>query len=662
MRRFAAVALLGFFVAGCQDDIDRTVAPDDADARAQQGGPGGGPPAGAAIEARINDLIKDLFPQPEQGEANQLFAEMKAALAEGDTAAAQQSASELLQLAGSTELEDPPGPTTAAEALGELIALLADFTGLDVPEVPPEALSTDGDDGTVAFAIADDGQADTIVTDEEFAGTVIEDQDIDEDLVIVIERLTVQEQQQLPGRDDCLPTDLEQAEGCYQFDRFPEGSFAPQTTEVGVCHETPIADGFRLAKFESAADGGEGEVVFLPPISVGFLDCTGFQVVSSDDSPAAWRLARRAWSATGGKLLDWLGPAPLRAIDTGVGGTATNWSKMGWAKPLEVEKTAGDGQQAAAGSTLPTDPTVQVTEAHGPNPSPVQGVDVQFAVVEGGGSVSSSTATTDANGNASVSWTLGNTGCTQELRATVPRDTVVFTATTSDNCQIFGVDSSSDAYYSLDPASGDTTFIRKLDPDPNDTIPRFTTPVGMAMNSSQEVFVWNNSDPNDALLELDRCSGQMTVVDSLINAGDALAFESGTLYSLDGSTLSELDPATGSVTATTTLSRSLVNAGGHDATSGGDLMAARLTVPTAKDTLFRIDPTSGTVTQIGALSTNIGTIGTLAFDGSGQLWGSGFNGPDGDIIFQIDTASAAVSGIQQVEQAPQGMAFSGACP
>jgi Macroglobulin domain MG4 len=68
------------------------------------------------------------------------------------------------------------------------------------------------------------------------------------------------------------------------------------------------------------------------------------------------------------------------------------------------------------GQALPTAPTVLVTDA---NDHPVPGVMVTFAITSGGGSVSSTTQTTNATGLASVVWTLGNAFGTNTLTATV---------------------------------------------------------------------------------------------------------------------------------------------------------------------------------------------------------------------------------------------------
>lgn len=66
---------------------------------------------------------------------------------------------------------------------------------------------------------------------------------------------------------------------------------------------------------------------------------------------------------------------------------------------------AGDNQSGPAGTAVPTNPAVLVTDQYG---NPVPGTAVTFAVASGGGSITGGNATTGSNGIATVgSWTLG---------------------------------------------------------------------------------------------------------------------------------------------------------------------------------------------------------------------------------------------------------------
>ncbi len=84
----------------------------------------------------------------------------------------------------------------------------------------------------------------------------------------------------------------------------------------------------------------------------------------------------------------------------------------------KLDKSAGDGQSATAGSAVPTPPAVKVSDKNG---NPVTGVAVTFAVAGGGGAVNPTTpVTTDASGVAAVTnWTLGTVAGPNTLTATV---------------------------------------------------------------------------------------------------------------------------------------------------------------------------------------------------------------------------------------------------
>ncbi|HVH39697.1 MAG TPA: Ig-like domain-containing protein [Gemmatimonadaceae bacterium] len=72
--------------------------------------------------------------------------------------------------------------------------------------------------------------------------------------------------------------------------------------------------------------------------------------------------------------------------------------------PTHIEIVEGAGQTGPAGHPTPVAPKVRVTDSAG---HPVPGVPVWFLVREGSGSVSAERVLTDAQGKASVVWTLG---------------------------------------------------------------------------------------------------------------------------------------------------------------------------------------------------------------------------------------------------------------
>src|SRR5437870_2958600 len=72
-------------------------------------------------------------------------------------------------------------------------------------------------------------------------------------------------------------------------------------------------------------------------------------------------------------------------------------SGNGRASPSQIVVASGDHQVAIAGSALPNPLVVAVLDSSG---NPVAGLTVDFSVTGGGGSVSASTASTDASGRA----------------------------------------------------------------------------------------------------------------------------------------------------------------------------------------------------------------------------------------------------------------------
>ncbi|HEX6575233.1 MAG TPA: invasin domain 3-containing protein [Gemmatimonadaceae bacterium] len=91
---------------------------------------------------------------------------------------------------------------------------------------------------------------------------------------------------------------------------------------------------------------------------------------------------------------------------------------------------AGNNQNATSGTAVAVAPSVKVTDANG---NAVAGATVTFAAATGGGSITGGTATSDANGIATVgSWTLGSAAGPNTLTATlngVTGQSVTFNAT-----------------------------------------------------------------------------------------------------------------------------------------------------------------------------------------------------------------------------------------
>jgi hypothetical protein len=133
----------------------------------------------------------------------------------------------------------------------------------------------------------------------------------------------------------------------------------------------------------------------------------------------SWTLGTQAGTNTMTATSGTLSGSPITFSATGMTGAATT-----------IVINGGNNQTAAAGATLPVDPSVLVTDAGG---NPVQGVSVTFAVGSGGGSITGGTQTTNASGIAAVgSWRLGNAAGTNTLTATsagLTGSPVTFTAT-----------------------------------------------------------------------------------------------------------------------------------------------------------------------------------------------------------------------------------------
>jgi adhesin/invasin len=125
------------------------------------------------------------------------------------------------------------------------------------------------------------------------------------------------------------------------------------------------------------------------------------------------------------------GSNTLSAASSGLSGSPVVFAATGTVgPPTDIALNAGDNQSAVAGTVVPADPSVKVTDGGG---NPVAGVSVTFAIASGGGSLSGANQTTNAAGIATVgSWTLGALVGTNTLTASsggLNGSPVTFTAT-----------------------------------------------------------------------------------------------------------------------------------------------------------------------------------------------------------------------------------------
>jgi len=116
-------------------------------------------------------------------------------------------------------------------------------------------------------------------------------------------------------------------------------------------------------------------------------------------------------------------------------GCATDLTDAGGESLLKV---GGDNQTGPAGATLTQQVRVRVDDGHGAG---LSGRTVTFTVQSGGGSVSPPSVTSDANGEASTSWTLGASPGENRLTASVSSiSPVEFVATATVAASAFDVE------------------------------------------------------------------------------------------------------------------------------------------------------------------------------------------------------------------------------
>ncbi len=131
-------------------------------------------------------------------------------------------------------------------------------------------------------------------------------------------------------------------------------------------------------------------------------------------------LAHGAFKAAGGQLVSLLLPKALNAasrrLDVGAGGFTLDFSDFQFALPAKLEISAGDGQVATPGITLPINPKVLVTDLGG---NPVPGAWVRFA-----GTASACAGfgpgvgtPSDASGAVSSTWTISGIAGANQLFA-----------------------------------------------------------------------------------------------------------------------------------------------------------------------------------------------------------------------------------------------------
>ena len=274
--------------------------------------------------------------------------------------------------------------------------------------------------------------------------------------------------------------------------------------------------------------------------------------------------------------------------------------------------------------------------------------------------------------NACIGWLLTETG-TYTIEATTfdPGSLGGYTLELLETpFALFGVNAGDDGLSMIDPAGGQPTFIGPLDQDPD----LYTTPVAMAVGPFDgQIYVWNNSSASQAtgeLLSVDVCTGLATRADPATPVqgplgaiaymkdeygGEYLYGVNDDLYLIDDQGYLDWVGSLGNQ----------MRVGALDFAPDGTLYGVTVSGSVATTgELVKIDQDTGAATVVGLLSPVVGTIGSIVFDPSGVLIGSAFGGPDGDVLFDIDPATGAVSNIRNVTggAVPQGMGFAPSCP
>lgn len=121
--------------------------------------------------------------------------------------------------------------------------------------------------------------------------------------------------------------------------------------------------------------------------------------------------------------------------------TSKSTTGMQAGPPTDIEAVSATSSTGVVSSAVTTKPLVKVTDANG---VPVPGVDVNFAVTSGGGSVTGANKTTDNSGQAQVgSWTMGPNPGVNTLDATATGlngSPVTFSVTASTNTSNFQIE------------------------------------------------------------------------------------------------------------------------------------------------------------------------------------------------------------------------------
>ena len=158
-------------------------------------------------------------------------------------------------------------------------------------------------------------------------------------------------------------------------------------------------------------------------VTLSFLDATRPLTATVRDQNGQTFSGTVAWSSDEPLVVGVDGTGLVRALKNGTATVTARSGSVSATVAVTVQQAAallvivsGDGQSATVGQALAEAVVVRATDAGG---AVVEGLSLAFVVQESGGTVGASPVTTDEEGLASTTWTLGTTAGLQEVEVTI---------------------------------------------------------------------------------------------------------------------------------------------------------------------------------------------------------------------------------------------------
>jgi hypothetical protein len=245
------------------------------------------------------------------------------------------------------------------------------------------------------------------------AGTEFPAGALDDTVTLVITRVT---------SGECLPTDAPQYQGCYRFTTEPHVDNFNLPATVGVCMldlaGVPYFNDQQLRLWKWSEVAGEA-IQELERVTIDYLNCPAPTTLSARTGSPLLLGAVRAGSWLLKPLAAVFGPTAAYATMIGYeGGKLSNFSVIGWVRPLAVEIKAGDNQTGPAGSWLPAVQRVQVVNKYGLTKNGVSARVVTFTPSGDGAAISPTL--TNLEGFARTEWKLSTVPGANTLLARTP--------------------------------------------------------------------------------------------------------------------------------------------------------------------------------------------------------------------------------------------------